>query len=175
MIRVPLLLQKSVAVVHRLDIVATQNTDPTGEETAGYDHTLREAIVYNKSAIEGRVSSRKEMNAVRIPCQVENMTEEMLREMLAGDDSISNFILVLHRKTLETMGLLDDNREVVIKKGDRVSAIERFGAAPGTIVKKFSDPGLYVHEVRGRSWGFGPDGYDLELLILSRRRAGATA
>ena len=29
-----------------------------------------------------------------------------------------------------------------------------------------------VHEMRSRSWGFGPDGYDLEIALLSERRTG---
>jgi hypothetical protein len=155
-----------------LDISATRTLDPDGEDTAGYDPTFREPIVYDTGGI--RTTSRQELPAVRIPCQVENATEERLRELGVGDDPVSNMLFVFHRLDLETLGLLDSNREVVIKKGDRISQLERYGSPVGTVIKKFAEPGLFVWEVRGRSWGFGPDGYDLELCIVEKRREGAT-
>jgi hypothetical protein len=103
------------------------------------------------------------------------MDEERLRQLGVGDDPVTNTVFVLHRKDLETKGLLDTNKEVVLKKGDRIDSIERFGSAVGMKVKVFKDPGLYVWQVRSGSWGFGPDGYDLELLITSNRAQGAPA
>jgi hypothetical protein len=171
-IRVPLLLQKSVAVIHRLDIAATRTFDPVGEDTSGYDSTFREPIAYDDPVTDTRKSSRRERPIVRIPCQVENLTEERLRELRIGDASVSSIMLVFHRKDLGNLGLLDENQEVVIKKGDRVSALEQYGAPVGTVSKRFADPGLFIHEIQGRSFGFGPSGYDLEVAILSDRREG---
>ena len=171
-IRVPLLLQKTIAVVHRLDIQATRSFDPVGEDTSGYDPTFREPIVYQDPVTAIRESSRHERPAVRIPCQVENMSEERRRQLAIGDAAVSNILLVFHRRDLEQMGLLDADQEVVIKKGDRVSRLEQFGAPPGRTVKRLAPPGLFITEMRGASFGFGPTGYDLELAILSDRREG---
>lgn len=179
-IRVPLILKSSVAVVHRLDIQATRDQDPPGAQAGsnpsdqGYNFILREPVVYNEAATAERVSTRKELPAVRIPCQVENLTEERLRELGVGDAPVSSQILVFHRKDLERLGLLDVNRETVIKKGDRVDRLERSNTPPGTIIKKFHGDGQYIEEVRGASWGFGPDGYDLELIFLLDRRQAPT-
>ena len=173
-IRVPLLLQKAVAVIHRLDITSTWNVNPPGEKTTGYSHTFDEPIVYDTSEVapNTRTSARTEMAAVRIPCQVEILTDEELRQIALGDDPITNLSLILHRRDLERLGLLDSNRDVLLKKGDRISCLERYGAASGTVVKSFANPGLYVLEVRSGSWGFGPDGYDLERVITFRRKEG---
>jgi hypothetical protein len=170
-IRVPLLLQRSVAVIHRLDIRATRDEDPPGEEREGYDPILRETIAYER-VLGRREDTRQELAPCRIPCQIELATEERLNELGVGSDSVTNMIIVFHRKDLERLSLLDTNREVVIKKGDRIDSLERYGAPVGTRTKVFRNPGLFVWEMRGASWGFGPDGYDLELAITSHRRQG---
>ena len=68
-IRVPLLLQQSIAVIHQLSIKATRLHNPDGEDDYGYDETLREPIVYEK-AVAGRTDSRQEYNEIKIPCQI---------------------------------------------------------------------------------------------------------
>lgn len=173
-IRVPLLLQQSIAVIHRLDIRGTRNVDPAGEPTEGYDPTFNEPIVFTEPTTLKRESSRREHPPIRIPCQMELLTEEKLKELGVGDAPISNLMLVLHRKDLEALGLLDSNQETILKKGDRLSHLEQFGGAVGTITKKFADDGLYFNEVRGSSWGFGPTGYDLEIITLTDRREAPT-
>jgi hypothetical protein len=172
-VRVPLLLQRSVAVIHRLSIGATRDHMPPGDVVEGYDPTFQEPIVYTEGA--ERVSSRTELAPVRIPCQVEMMTEERLRQYVGGADPVTNMVLVFHRYDLDNLGLLDGNREVVLKKGDRIEELERYGGAPGNTIKRFTDPGLFIWEVRSASWGFGPDGYDLELAFTSKRREGVAA
>lgn len=171
MIRVPLILQPSLAVVHRLSVEATRNADPEGPETTGYDETLREPISYEQG--HEVLDTRREMAPIRVPCQIETLSFEALRQLRLGDAPISNMVFVFHRRDLERLGLLDSNRDVVLKKGDRISAIERHGA-PGVRSKSLKEPGLFVFEMRPRSWGFGPDGYDLELAIMSDRREAAT-
>jgi hypothetical protein len=171
-IRVPLLLQRSVAVIHRLDISSTRAANPPGEANVGYDETLREPIVYDGSTTtpDTRQDTRKELSEIRVPCQVEVLSDEALRELGVGDAPITNMTFVFHRETLENLGLLDSNRDVTLKKGDRVSHLEKYGAAVGTVIKTFSDPGLYIYEMRAGSWGFGPDGYDLEIALTSKRQ-----
>lgn len=171
--RVGYILQPSIAVIHRLDTEATRLDNPDGEPDSGYDDTFREPMVYDKA--KERVTSRKESAAIRIPCQVEIATEEQLRELHTGDDPVSNMIFVFHRAVLEQHGLLDiDTRDVLLKKGDRISAIEKFGAPVGTVVKKITGDGLYVVQMRSASFGFGPDGHDLELAIMTNRQLGPT-
>jgi hypothetical protein len=92
--------------------------------------------------------------------------------MAIGDAPITNISFVFHREDLENLGLLDSNRDVMLKKGDRISHLEKYGAPVGTISKNFSDPGLYIYEMRSRSWGFGPDGYDLEIALTTKRTEG---
>lgn len=176
-IRVPLLLQPSIAVIYRLDIKSTRNANPPGEDNVGYDETLLEPIAYdkNENTPDLRIDSRKELAPIRVPCQVETLTDETLRELAIGDAPVTDIYFVFHRKTLEELGLLDENRDVIIKKGDRISHLERYGAAIGTKTKTFSDPGLYIYEMRSKSWGFGPDGYDLEIALTTKRREGIMA
>lgn len=176
-IRVPLLLQPSIAVIHRLDVAATRNANPPGESYSGYDETLLESVVYdqNENSPDIRKDARKELAPIRIPCQIETLTDETLRELAVGDAPVTDIYFVFHRKDLENLGLLDENRDVIIKKGDRISHLERYGAAVGTITKTFSDPGLYIYEMRSKSWGFGPDGYDLEIALTTKRREGVIA
>jgi hypothetical protein len=170
-IRVPLLLQKTVLVIHPLSIPATRAADPTGEETAGYDELLREPVGYTEPAGD-RVDARRESAELRIPCQVEVLSDEALNQVAVGDDSITNMAFVLHRQDLKELNLLDSDSNVILKKGDRVEKLEKFGAPVGTVVKTFISPGLFVHEVRAKSWGFGPDGYDLEIVYTTRRQEG---
>lgn len=170
-IRVPLVLQKVIAVIYPLDVAATRAHDPAGPGTSGYSEVFREPIAYNDGSGD-RTDSRQEGTVIRIPCQVENMTEEKLKEMAVGDSPVSNIMLVFHRIDLARLSLLDANGNVAIKKGDRIDSLERHGAPIGTTVKNFSSPGLYIHEMRSRSFGFGPDGYDLEFALLTERGEG---
>lgn len=170
-IRVPLVLQSSVAVIYRLDVKATRQADPEGEATSGYDETLREPIAYTGTGGD-REDSRREFAVIRVPCQVEIMTDEKLREMVTGNDPVSNMVFVFHRADLERLGLLNTNRDVILKTGDRIEGLERFGGAVGAKTKTFEAPGLFIHQMQSRSWGFGPDGYDLELALISDRRRG---
>lgn len=170
-IRVGLVLQPSVAVIHRLDVKATRQANPEGEATSGYDEVLREPIAYTGTSGQ-REDSRKEFAAIRVPCQVEVLSDEKLREMVTGNDPVSNMILVFHRSSLDRLGLLDADRTVILKTGDRIEGLERYGGAVGAMTKRFAPPGIFIHEMRSRSWGFGPDGYDLEIALISERRKG---
>jgi hypothetical protein len=169
-IRVPLLLQKAVAVIYPLDISATRAKDPAGEPDTGYSNTFDEVIVYDES--NERTTARTEGTAIYVPCQVENLTDERLRQMITGDAPVTNMAFVFHRRNLEKLSLLDANKDVILKKGDRISHLEKYGAPVGTIIKTFADPGLYIYEIRSKSWGFGSDGYDLELVLTTKRREG---
>ena len=168
MIRVPLLLQKSIAVIHRLDVTATRALDPPGESTVGYDEILNEPIKYDSGPGTPILASRQELSPVRVECQVEAPTFEQLQQHGPGIVENTVLVLVLHRKNLKDLSLLDPTTgKPLIKKSDRVSAIEKFGF-PGTVLQPLAAPGLFVYEVRPGSWGFG-DGHDLELVFLEDR------
>ena len=168
-IRVPLLLERVAAIIHRLDVATTRAVDPPGAGTTGYDEDFREPVVYDAGTV--RTDSRTELPAVRVPCQTEVLNEDRLRQAFSGAVPSSNLVIVLHRRDLERQGLLDaTTREPIIRVNDRVSTLERIGF-PGRVVRQLGPggAGLFVFEVRGASWGFGPEGHDLELLYLNDR------
>jgi len=168
--RVPTLglgMMRSVAVLHRLDVAATRAYDPPGVPTTGYDPDFSEPVVYDASNV--RTSARRELTAVRVPCQVETPRFEELQQAGAGIIANTSLILVVSRFDLERLSLLDPTtRAPLIRKSDRVSAIERYGVT-GQSQQPLADDGLYVLEVRPASWGFGTEGHDLELVFLAER------
>lgn len=174
-IRVPLLLEIVDAVVHRLDTTATRLDNPQGLAPQGYDDVFREPVVTDPdsgSSVDSRVSSRKEHPPIRVPCQVETTLFENLQMSFAGNMPSTRMTLVFHREHLLALGLLDPTtKNCIIQTGDRVSQLEQYNLGVPTLV--FEQPGLFVTEVTPASWGFGPDGHDLHLVILERRDQGA--
>lgn len=173
MFRVPLLLQVSIAVIHRLNPSASKDLQPYSGQTSGYDKDFKEPIVYDDQQNIGegtvRASGRIELPAIRVPCQVEPINMENLRQTGVGDMPDSSLQLVVHRMNLEELKLIDTStREMLLKVNDRVSGIELPGR-PGVYTRKFPDPGLFITEIQPASFGFGPEGYDLHLLMLSER------
>lgn len=171
-IRVGLLLEKVVAVVHRLDITSTRAFDPPGTQlSSGYSSAFREPVVFDDATTGTRESARRESSAVRVPCQLETRTFEELRQELGGDVPTTALVMVTHRRDLERLELIDTtSRAPLIRVGDRVSAIEKFGQS-GISARPLAAP-LYVFHVLPASFGFGPDGYDMELFFLSDRPQG---
>ena len=173
MFRVPLVLEKTVAVIHRLNTSATANVQPFSGQESGYDSDFREPIVYDDALGVGseteRQATRIEYPPVRIPCQVEPVRFERLYQRFPGDRPDSNILLVMHRMDLLRISMIDpDTNAPRITTNDRVSHLESF-ARPGVMTQKLKDPGLYVFEVQPASFGFGPDGFDLHLVFLSQR------
>jgi len=164
MIRVPLISPMDV-VICRLDIQQTWAVDPAGSDyDKGYDPITEEPIISRVSGV--RTLPRQEMSPVTIPCQVETARFEELRAVFGGDDSVTDQVFVLHRMDLERLNLLDDDRNCVLKPGDRIDHLEM----NSRVVKSFRKH-LFIYEVRMGSQGFGPDGYDLELVYTSYRSA----
>jgi hypothetical protein len=163
-VRVPLLNPITV-VLYRLDIQATWSEDPPGAHASeGYDYLLREPVVSRTAGV--RTVPRVETGPVSVPAQVEVLSYQQLQATFGGDNPATDTAFVLHRQDLESLGLLDSNRNCVLKPGDRVDHLEMSGRT----IQTFKKP-LYVYEVRPRSWGFGPDGYDLEILYTTHRSA----
>jgi hypothetical protein len=151
-----------IAVIYRLDISSTWAVNPPGADTTGYNPILREPIIKRVSG--ARTVTRAEMTPVYVPCQVETMTFEQLQATFGGDNPAIDMALVCHHKDLATLGLLDNNKRCTLKPGDRIDHLEKNGRT----IRDFIEP-IYIYEVRPKSWGFGPDGYDLEVLYTSCR------
>ena len=165
LMRVPL-ISPVTAVIYRLDIEATWDVDPAGALTEGFDYLLREPVIEHTDGGGGtRTSTRQEMAAVSVPCQYEVQSFERLNATFPGNDAVTENVLVLHRKDLAALSLLDaTTNKCLFKPGDRIDHLEK----NGTTILVFDKP-LYVYQVMPRSWGFGPTGYDLELLYTSFR------
>lgn len=175
--RLGLVLEKSAAVIHRLSPSATKDLRPYAGATAGYDKDFREPLVFDTNAPDDeqeRTDTRIELPAIRVPCQFETPKFEEMNQEVQGNDPKTMFRLVLWRGDLEDMGLIDkQSRACLIKVDDRVSCIERWNS-PGVVTIPFNAPGMYITEMQPGSPGFGPDGYDLHICFLSRRRKGGT-
>lgn len=174
---VPLVLEIVDAVIYRLDTIGTRGFKPPGSAAFGYDDAFREPVVYDTtggSSVADRRSSRMELSAIRVPCQVETTQYDALRESFMGNLGQTDLALVFHRVTLKLMNLIDeDTGNVLIKTGDRVAGLEKHNLE-GVIALQLPNPdGLYVTQVMPRSWGFGNDGYDLHIALLSSRDQGS--
>lgn len=174
---VPLLLEISYAVVHRLDPAAVKDLQPAGRPS-GYDKDFREPVAfdtepssYDPATGEGRVrtSARIELAPVRVPCQVEMQRFEQLNQQPPGNDPRVNFNLVLHRMDLRRLGLIDPKTsELFIRVNDRVSSIEsRYKRGVSSVYIK--PPGVYIWEIAPGSFGFGQQGTDLFIVALAHR------
>jgi hypothetical protein len=163
-IRVGLQLQVSVAVIHRLDPDAIRTSTPAGQPS-GYDETFKEPTVFNDGT--DREEARLELPPIRVPCQVEATRFEELNELFPGNVPKSSLTLVFSRIDLERLGLLDAaTGRPVFGVNDRIEKIE---SVTGKTTIPFDDPGVFIWMIRPGSFGFGPDGYDLELAILNDR------
>jgi hypothetical protein len=162
--RVPLLNPVGV-IITQLDPDATRVIDPPGSPSAGYDDVLGEPVLYDDPATAQRTSPVQYMSEIKVPCQVEVASFERLRMHFAGNCPDSNIVLILHRMHLEELDLIDVNTgRTVLKPMDMIVRIEKLDS--DTIVQTFQTP-LYIFEVRPGSWGFGPDGHDLELIYTT--------
>ena len=170
MFRVPLLLEVSLAVIHRLNPNATQDVQPFSGATGGYDADFREPLVFDDTVgtrME-RDDARVEHPPVNVPCQVEPVKFERLQQQFSGDMPDSNIQLVLHKRDLRKLKLIDDQERLLLKKNDRVEALKA-KKNPKKITRYLEEPGLYIFELAPGSWGFGPDGYDLYIAFLNSK------
>lgn len=173
MFRVPLVLQTSLAVIYRLNLMAISESEPYSGGT-GYNKSYREPIVFDASR-QGktvREYARSELPPIKVPCQVETGSFERLRQGVDGDVPDSSMVLVVHRQDLTVMKLIDsETKDLLINVNDRVSHIES-SQIPGVITQKFEGEGMFITSIAPASWGFGPDGFDLYLFSLEERQKG---
>lgn len=167
---VPLILEKSIAVVHRLNVAATDGLTPYVGAT-GYDKDFKEPATYDLTAGQSvqRTGARIEFPEIRVPCQVERARFELLNQQPPGDSPSTSIALVLHRRDLKRLKLIDVRTdELLLEKNDRISSIES-SRRKGHAVIQIEPPGLYIWELGPGSFGFGDDGHDLILAYLSVR------
>jgi len=94
------LINPFLAEIAQLDTVATAaDPDDTGPATSGYDPDFKETVVFG--ALSGsRVDARRESAPIRVPCQVEVGTFEVLQQLAAGNSPNSRIVLVFHFRDL---------------------------------------------------------------------------
>jgi len=172
MFSVPLLLNVSLAVIHRLSPASTDDAAPFAGQTTGYDDDFQEPVVYADDRAGGvtvRETARIELPPIRVPCQFEPVKLEELRQRFSGDMPSSHIQLVLHRQDLTLMKLIDTYTGApLLKVNDRVERLEA-RSNPGKSTIPFKAPGLYIFEISPASAGFGDAGHDLYLAFLHER------
>jgi hypothetical protein len=114
------------------------------------------------------VRARRELPAVRVPCQVEPESFEALSMVGAGNEPQSRVQLVLHFRDLEERGLVEPaTGRALVLPGDRVTG---FYDGAGALVQETN---LYVTEARPTGFGFGllRPRRNLLLVVLEARAA----
>jgi hypothetical protein len=169
-------LATSVAEIHRLDVPATDSVKPYAGATSGFDDDFRETVAYDDAPAVGTATKRKvarvDLPPVLVECQVESGNHERHSMKGPGNQPVYAYTLVVHRDVMEELGLLDPKTAVFsIKPNDRCPRIlygpdsEREGDVAYNFAPEPGDEGLYVHEVKPDSEGFGP-AYSLVLIHM---------
>jgi hypothetical protein len=130
------------ARISRLDTV---NTD--------YDHTLKEPRVLPTTDIFNPVgvSTRVDAPTLDIPVQVMDYEFEQLRSWISGDSAQNYFFLTTDRYAIERAGLMREDGQPMLGKQDRLDAIrDKYG---NIMLEIPLEPGLYLQEIRPRSFG----------------------
>lgn len=145
-----------VAELARLDTqgIAEGDPDGAGPLTSGYDPDFHEGVLVDGDDDGVGERRRRELPAVRLPCQVEPEAFDALRLFSAGNAPRSRIELVFHFGDLERQGLVDPaSGDAMIRPGDRLAAL--FDTRGALVQRIRNPPGLYVTEAR--PIGFGLD------------------
>lgn len=149
------LIFQFAAELRRLDPAATAaDPDAGGPLTSGYDEDFRESVLVDPDGDGVGTPVRRELPAVRVPCQVDTKVFEELRMQAGGNAPRARLDLVFHFRDLERLGLVDATTgEALIRSGDRLAGIyDRSGELVQSVPAK---PGLYVTEARPTGFGLG--------------------
>lgn len=133
-----------LAELFRLDTLATASGIPSG-----FDPDFKEARVEDVTGDGVGERIRNEHPPIRLPCQVEPKTFEELAAFASGNSPRAQINLVFHFKDLERIGLVDENRESMIRPGDRLGAI--YDKA-NVLVQAIRNP---MYAIDARPMGFG--------------------
>jgi hypothetical protein len=167
-ISVPLVLEKSIAVVERLDYIGTRATHPAGKP-AGFDDDFDEPVGYTSGG-ERRSDAVVYLPPIKLPCQVETIQYGALQQDQSGTDPESMVTLVFHKRDMRRLNMFDPlTKQFMLKLEDRVPRIESY-RIPNLVTVQFDAPGLYITQIRPGSFGFGDDGFDLFIVSLGMRQ-----
>lgn len=112
---------KFYAEIAMLAAKQTRATDPDGAGplTGGFDDDFNEILVFTQSG--QRQEARRDEESVFVPCNVRTQDWEALQQFMAGNAPDTHIILVVHRKDLERMELINPDRgEPLIRASDRI-------------------------------------------------------
>jgi hypothetical protein len=139
------LIFRVFAEFFRLDRAGKVVTSPD------YDPEFKEPSLLDTGAAIG-VRTRRELPAIRVPCQVESEAVEALEMFAAGESPRSLIRLVFHFAHLERAGLVDGVMGTsLIAVGDRLGALHD---TTGALIQRVrTPPGLYVTEARPTGFG----------------------
>lgn len=158
------LIQPFLAELYRLDTNSTA-------QAAGYDADFKTTKVSYPAGV--RTSSRRELAAVRLPCQVEIGQWHAQRVMLSGNAPDTRLTLVFHYRDLEAAGLVDaETGEAKIRVNDRLAGI--YDSRTGEVTQKLPGEGVYATEVQQAAFGIGRRKNLLVVIFEDRPKAVTT-
>ena len=131
------LIHRFKADIRRLDLVATGNV-------AGYDRDFREPKRVSGTAPEGE-ASRVEMDALLIPCQYEKVRFRDPQRTPDGNNPQSMIEIIVHRRDLQRLALMNDNGVPTLRAMDRIDAIYEWDGT--TVVQDFSSFPTYIDKI----------------------------
>lgn len=162
------LIQPFIAVIRRLD--ALETSEVVG---GGYDDEFNEAIIIDDDTYLG-ASSRREMDELRIPVQIDRQTWDAVRLTPAGQQPEADVLLIMHWPDLVNAGLIDTDGRALLQPGDRISSIETIA---GDLVEEFPNPpGFFVSNIERAGYGlaaFGTPEPNLLFVSCSYSRVGS--
>ncbi len=152
------LINKFVAVIHRLDTAAT-----AAVSGGGYDDEF-DAVIPVDDGTQAGSTSRREMSELRLNCQLDRRSWGEQNLGRGGRQVVADIVLTLHWPDLEKRGLICSTGECVLKKGDRISKIETVrGATEATFD---NPPGMFITDFERAGHGLAPFGTPRTNLLL---------
>jgi hypothetical protein len=153
-----------LARIARLD---TESTTTTG----GYDHDFRSVKhSYPTGALGLRVSARRELAPINVPCQVEVQQFNDQELVRMGSSMKTNLTLVIHMRTLEQAGLINADRSPKLNVGDRL--VQLF-TSNGALAQPIS-PNVYAVTAEVGGFGLG-NARNLLMMRFEDREQGPPA
>jgi hypothetical protein len=166
------LLFPFVAVIRRLD---TSATEAVGGAGAGYDPDFRTTKKTYPGNMGVAASTRRELTAVQVKCQVEIGRWEQQRQMASGNATDSQLTTVIHFKELETLGLVDVvTGDALFRVNDRLESILRLRDGALVQAVRTPAPGLFATEVQPAAFGLGRE-RNLLVITWAPRAQGLVA
>ncbi len=164
------LIQSFLCDLRRLDTATT-----AAVIGGGYDDVFAEVLPVDDGTQVGS-SSRRELAAVLLPCQVDRVDWDDDKMLRSGHDPRVQILLHLFMEDIENAGLIDANGAPAIYAGDRVAAILDNS---GTVQETFPHPpGMFVTGVERAGYGLDSQStprFNLLTLTVTKPRQGDEA